>query len=393
MNDDSAEDLPLVSVVTPSYNHGRFIRETIESVLGQDYPTLEYLVIDGGSTDSTIEILREHEPNLQWSSEPDRGPAHAINKGWRRSRGEILLWVNADDLLLPGAIRTAVAALHQRPDAVGVYGSGLVTDESGSPIEEWPTREVDPRDALELNDPFIQPATYVRAAAARAAGLVDERYRWAFDWDFFLRVMALGPMVATSAPLAVWRRHSETLTETGGIPRLWEIYKMLRRHGAPISAPAYRVYANELLRSKMDRWSGHQSRAVARLAAEVSTRIAASKLAAEVAGGRYADGWATRRVRVYSGDRGSSVLVRGTVDTVRYPALRDQHLTVLVGGEVVTEQTLADGEFSVQARLPQRLGPPWRVEVRATKAFVPRRVGLGADRRHLAYMLHSVDVR
>src|SRR4051812_10184477 len=110
--------LPLVSIVTPSYNQGRFIRETINSVLSQDYPNVEYWVIDGGSTDETITILREyeHDARFHWISEPDRGQSDAINKGWRRSRGEILAWLNSDDTYLPGAIRAHVQALRQHQD-------------------------------------------------------------------------------------------------------------------------------------------------------------------------------------------------------------------------------------------------------------------------------------
>ena len=103
--------LSLVTVVTPSYNQGRVIRATIESVLKQDYPRIEYLVIDGGSTAETVSILRESSDRLRWVSEPDHGQAHAINKGWRGARGSILAYLNSDDVYLPGAVAQAVAAL------------------------------------------------------------------------------------------------------------------------------------------------------------------------------------------------------------------------------------------------------------------------------------------
>ena len=123
--------LPLVTVVTPSYNQARFIRETIESVLKQDYPRIEYLVIDGGSTDESVSILREYSDHLRWVSEPDRGQAHAINKGWRQARGCILAYLNADDLYMPGAVAQAVAALVAHPEAAAVYGEGYHVDKEG----------------------------------------------------------------------------------------------------------------------------------------------------------------------------------------------------------------------------------------------------------------------
>src|SRR5438128_8552250 len=125
------EALPLVSIVTPSYNQGRFIEDTIRSVLAQDYPNLEYIVVDGGSTDHTLDVLRRYEGRLRWVSEPDRGQSEAINKGFRMARGEIVSWLNSDDTYVPGAIGKAVAHLGARPEVVMVYGEGYLLDEGG----------------------------------------------------------------------------------------------------------------------------------------------------------------------------------------------------------------------------------------------------------------------
>ena len=130
---------PLVTVVTPSFNQGRFIRETIESVLSQDYPNLEYMVIDGGSTDDTLSILKSYQDRFAWVSEPDRGQAHAINKGWRCAKGEILAWLNSDDIYQPGAIRTAVEYFIHNQQVGMVYGEAYHVDESGQPIDRYPT--------------------------------------------------------------------------------------------------------------------------------------------------------------------------------------------------------------------------------------------------------------
>ena len=123
--------LPLVTIVTPSYNQGRFIADTIESVLGQDYPNIEYIVMDGASTDETAEVVRRYADRLEFISEKDRGQSHAINKGFGRARGEIVAWLNSDDTLLPGAVRRAVGALEAHPEAAASYGEGYLTDEAG----------------------------------------------------------------------------------------------------------------------------------------------------------------------------------------------------------------------------------------------------------------------
>src|SRR5262245_25991034 len=117
---------PLVTIVTPSFNQGRFIRATIESVLNQDYPHMEYIVMDGGSTDDTADVVKEYEGRLIWISEKDRGQSHAINKGFRMAQGALVAWVNSDDLLLPRAVSHAVRAFEQHPDVGAVYGEGYL---------------------------------------------------------------------------------------------------------------------------------------------------------------------------------------------------------------------------------------------------------------------------
>src|SRR5260370_6004561 len=120
---------PLVTIVTPSYNQGRFIRATIESVLSQDHPAIEYIIMDGGSTDNPAAVVKEYSSRVKWISERDRGQSDAINKGFRAAKGEIVSWLNSDDFILPGAVSLAVRAFEGRPQAMGVYGEGYLIDE------------------------------------------------------------------------------------------------------------------------------------------------------------------------------------------------------------------------------------------------------------------------
>src|SRR5688572_25596277 len=130
---------PLVSIVTPSYNQGRYIEETIQSVLNQDYPNLEYLVLDGGSTDETLEILKRYEGRLVWISEKDRGQADAINKGFHLAKGRILGWLNSDDTYSPGAIRKVAQYFQTHRDVGLLYGEGYHVDTAGKIIERYNT--------------------------------------------------------------------------------------------------------------------------------------------------------------------------------------------------------------------------------------------------------------
>src|SRR5262245_11033457 len=152
---------PLVSIVTPSYNQGRYIEATIQSVLEQDYHHLEYLVLDGGSTDQTLTVLQRYEDRLLWISEKDRGQADAINKGFRLAQGQILGWLNSDDTYLPGTIRRVVDYFQTRRDVGMVYGEGYHVDASGKIIERYYTEPFSFQRLAEIC--FIcQPTVFMR---------------------------------------------------------------------------------------------------------------------------------------------------------------------------------------------------------------------------------------
>jgi glycosyltransferase involved in cell wall biosynthesis len=179
--------LPLVSIVTPSYNQGRFIRATIESVLGQDYPNIEYFVMDGGSTDETVDVLKEYDGRLTWVSEKDKGQTDAINKGLRQARGDIVAYLNSDDVYLPGAVRRVVETFQANPDVDFVYGDFHAIDEQGELIDRIKTIPFD-RDILIYDANFIcQPASFYRRRLIDEIGLFDDRLHFLMDYEFFLR--------------------------------------------------------------------------------------------------------------------------------------------------------------------------------------------------------------
>jgi glycosyltransferase involved in cell wall biosynthesis len=182
--------LPLVSIVTPSFNMDRYLPRTIESVLSQDYPNIEYIVMDGGSTDGTHQILESHGDRLKYFSEPDRGPSDAVHKGFQHAHGDIFAWLGADDVYLPGAVRTAAEALMAHPEIDVIYGEGNWIDENGVVIERYPTLPFDPR-ILERDCFICQPASFIRAAAYRRCGL-DPEVNFSFDYDLWIRMVKRG---------------------------------------------------------------------------------------------------------------------------------------------------------------------------------------------------------
>lgn len=225
-------DRPLVSIVTPSLNQGNFIEATIRSVLEQDFPNIEYIVMDGGSTDGTLDILRKYEDRLTWVSEPDGGQSDAIHRGYLRSRGSILAWVCSDDMYEPGAVNAGVSELISDPNLALVYGNAGLVDETGERIGicTW----VEPFDLGRLiNDvDFIaQPATFFTRSAYMAVGGLNPTLHWAMDYDLWIKLGTRYPVKYVPELWAMIRLHKDTKTGTGGLPRLLEIQRMIAGHG------------------------------------------------------------------------------------------------------------------------------------------------------------------
>ena len=186
----NASEGPLVSIVTPCYNMAKYLPETIKSVVSQDYPRIEHIVVDGGSTDGSLEILQRYRDRIRFSSNPDRGPSEAAYRGLRQANGEIVAWLNADDTYLPGAVRTAVGYLEAHPSVDVLYGEGWWIDESGVVIDRYPTLPFDPK-VLERDCFICQPAAFIRASAYRRCEL-DPDVNWSFDYDLWIRMAKAG---------------------------------------------------------------------------------------------------------------------------------------------------------------------------------------------------------
>lgn len=225
---------PRITIVTPSYNQGRYLEEAIQSVLSQEYPNLEYVIRDGGSTDGSVDIIRRYEAQLSgWVSEPDAGPAQAINRGFTGCGGDILGWLNADDLYSPGTLRAVAEAFGQRPDAALVYGEGWYIDERGRRFEPCRfVRRTFDRRYLVNRDPILQPAAFWRWSLWQAVGPLDESLRWVFDWEWFIRAYDKGSFHYLPRELALYRIQPAALTRTGGLPRQLEHGRVTRRYGA-----------------------------------------------------------------------------------------------------------------------------------------------------------------
>ena len=195
--------------MTPSYNQTQFLEETIRSVLLQGYPNLEYAIIDGESTDGSLEIIRRYEPWLAyWVSEKDRGQSHAINKGFSRASGEIVAWLNSDDLYAAGAL-PIIGSYFTRDLSLGMaYGDDRVIDSDGTPIETRRSRDFDLRWLLVWN--YIpQPSTFIRRSVVPGSELVDETLHYVMDWDLWIRLARRVSVCRVPYVLSAMRFHPQ----------------------------------------------------------------------------------------------------------------------------------------------------------------------------------------
>ena len=235
-----AADLPLVSIVTPSLNQGGFIEEAIRSVFEQDYPRVEHIVVDGGSTDGTLDVLRRY-PQVTWISEPDDGQAAAINKGFRIAHGEVIGWLNADDYLLPGAVSAAVALLEETGCAL-VHGGWRQVDEDGTTIRDVGVVPFDYARQLEVANRVCQPGSFFTREAYWAVGGVDESYRFAMDYELWLKLGARFEVRHVDRIQAAYRYHPASKSVGSYDAFGPETVRASRRHGGRRFSPLYTTW-------------------------------------------------------------------------------------------------------------------------------------------------------
>lgn len=237
-----------VSIVTPSFNQASFLERTIRSVLEQDYPYLEYIIIDGGSTDGSLEIIKKYADRLSWwVSEKDRGQTDAINKGFAHATGEALAWLNSDDTYLPGAVSRAVSFLEGHPEAGLVYGEADFIDEDDRVIGKFPARQTDYEKLLKGYVHIPQQAAFFRADLWKRVGPLDPSFYFAMDYDLWVRLSKISKIVYLPEVWANFRLHGGGKTEISDercYPEMLKVY--MRERGAGFSWMKARMLARKL---------------------------------------------------------------------------------------------------------------------------------------------------
>lgn len=229
---------PKISIITPSLNQGEFIEETILSVLSQDYPCLEYLVMDGGSSDNTLKVLEKFSDRIKWVSEADKGQTNAINKGLRLTDGSIIGYLNADDLLLPGSLLKVAGTFTQHPGAMWAIGKCRIVDGKNNEIRKVITKyknlllELGGFSLLVMTNYISQPSTFWRRDVLEIVGFLDENLHYVMDYDYWLRLYSRYSPVFIPEYLASFKIHPSSKTTSTGHRNIYieEEKRVIRRY-------------------------------------------------------------------------------------------------------------------------------------------------------------------
>jgi glycosyltransferase involved in cell wall biosynthesis len=394
------EGYPVVSVVTPSYNMGRFIRHTVDSVLNQDYPHIDYIVMDAGSKDDTVEILNSYSGRLRFESKPDKGQADAVNKGFSISRGQIFTFLNADDTYLPGAVGTAVTHMLANPTMGVVYGEANYVREDGTVIGRYPTL---PFDAQVLNHRcFIcQPAAFMWSDVFQTAGFMNPDLHYALDYDLWMRIAKLFPMLKVDDYLATSRMYRENKTLGMRRPVYMEIMSAAKVHYGYVPFDWVFGYASYLLDRK-DQFFDVSHPSLPKIILSLALGSYYNKtqmprywrewgLHLGFAGsfeGRYGDGWISRRY-VHECEVGANCRAIHIAGRHLAPLKEGLNLSVklenaVIGGIEVKEHGPFQLDMSCPAEFRDR---KVRLILQANRTFRP---GANGDYRRLSCLIDSI---
>ena len=241
-----------ISIVTVSFNQGKFIEDNIKSVIDQNYPNIEHIIIDAGSTDNTLEILKKYEEQVNWISEPDRGQSDGLNKGFKKATGEIIGWINSDDRLAPGALNKVARFFNDNRDEIAVVGNQAIIDEEGKILRIIKSRAYDYDYLLNHAKGITQNSTFFKREVFEKIGYLDESLHFAMDHDFFIRIARLKAMPYINETLAEFRLQTDSKTAMGSYDFVKELIKIRRKYGGSLlgsgSRSNYYIIITEPLR-------------------------------------------------------------------------------------------------------------------------------------------------
>lgn len=228
-----------ISIVTVSYNQVRYLRDNIESVLGQNDPNFEHIIVDACSTDGSVAVLREY-PHLRWLSEVDEGQSDGLNKGFAMATGDIIGWINSDDMLFPGALKVVREYFEANPDSLGCVGNMAICNEQGKLIRTVQSEDYEYLDMLTRKRGVTQPSTFLRGSVLSEVGYLDKNLDFIMDFDLYLRVAKKQTIRHVNQTLAIFRLQEAAKTTNGLVEFRKEHISVALKHGASFLSPGIR---------------------------------------------------------------------------------------------------------------------------------------------------------
>lgn len=396
----SVEEWPRIGIVTPTYNMAEFLEETIESVLSQNYPNLDYVVMDGGSKDGTVDILRKYEGKLRWCSERDGGQGDAINKGWHALSGDIFAYINADDTYLPNALPTVAGHFKRNPGVGMIYGEAYHVDVTGKIIDRYPTQ---PFDLETLNNQcyVCQPAAFLLREAYANVGMIDVNMHYALDYDLWIRVAKSYGVRKVDEYYATSRMHMDNKTLSSRRKVYQEIISTVRREYGYVPYEWINGYACYLL-DKKDQYFDRSKPSLRSYALSLALgayhnphnlkRYWAEWRRMTGFGGqftaRWEDGWISRRYE-------SELLVDANSASLRIAGkhiapIDNLQLRIQLDGRTLDEKKVPHaGPFTLEVEIPKPArGKQCRLLIEANRTWRPR---VNGDYRQLSCIIDSME--
>lgn len=233
-------EYPKISIVTVSYNQCKFIEDNIKSVIEQNYPNVEHIIIDAGSTDGTIEILKKYDKHLNWVSEPDKGQSDGLNKGFKKATGDIIGWINSDDKLAKNSLLKVGDFFNNNQNKIAVVGNQILINEKGEYLKTIKSRPYTHDYLLDHARGITQNSTFFKRAVFDEIGYIDESLHYAMDRDLFIRIASIKEMVYIPESLAEFRLQPNAKTSEGSYKFAKELIKIRKKYKGNFFSPGNR---------------------------------------------------------------------------------------------------------------------------------------------------------
>ncbi len=228
-----------ISIITPSLNQGKYIEENILSIINQNYPNFEHIIVDGGSTDDTMNILKKY-PHLIWTSEPDNGQPHAVNKGLKKATGDVVGWFNSDDRVPEGSFNKVNEYFNNNPIEIAVVGDQVLIDGNSNILKLKKSREYTFDYLLNTAKGITQNSVYFKRQILNKIGYIDESFIYSMDRDFFIRLARIMPIKYINEPLGEFRLHTDSKTSEGTYKFSLEHLKIRKKYGGKFLSKSHR---------------------------------------------------------------------------------------------------------------------------------------------------------